>query len=198
MTKIKWRWVAAAAFGLLVAGCSAETASAPPAPSSPAAPPPSASAPTSTGVSNDATVAWMDGFCGAVNGFRLDVNNSPKVPSGNTEKSIREATGKQLGYYGENLAKAVDRLNGLPASPLPAVEPVKAKFLEKFTSARDKVVKAKADVDSGKSPSAAQSRGVDAMIAAQEDVKDLYDPVGAVIAVPELATASAMAPGCKP
>jgi hypothetical protein len=198
MTEIRAGWVAAAAvFGLLVAGCTAEPASAPPAPSSPAAPP-SASAPTSTGVSIDATVAWMDGFCGAVNGFRLDENKSPKVPSGNTEKSIREATGKQLGYHGENLAKAVDKLNGLPASPLPAVEPVKTKFLEKYTSARDKVVKAKADLDSGKNASAAQSRGVDAMMAAQEDVKDLYDPVGAIMTIPELTKASAFAPQCKP
>jgi len=194
MTDFRWRWAAAGAavFGLLVAGCTAETASTPPAPSSSAAP-------TSTGVGIDATVAWMDGFCGAVNGFQDDQKKTPNVPPGNTEKEIRAGTSKQMGYYGENLTKAVDRLTGLPASPVPAVETVKKKFLEKYTSARDKVVGGKAELDAAaKNSSAAQERAVDAMISAQSDVQDLYDPVGAIMDIPEFTTASAIAPKCKP
>jgi hypothetical protein len=200
MTNFRWKLagVGVAALGLLVGGCTAETASAPPASSSSVAPPSSgtsAAAPTSTSVSIDATVAWMGGFCGAVNGFRDDLNKTPNVPTGNTEKSINEGTAKQLGYYGENLAKVVDKLTGLPASPVPAAETVKKKFLEKFTAGRDKVVKAKADLDAKRS--GAQGRGVDAMIAAQADVNGLHDPVGAIIDTPELVTASGIAPECK-
>jgi hypothetical protein len=202
MTDFRWRGAAAvAAFGLLVAGCTAGTESAPPAPSSSVAPPPgtSAAAPTSTGAGVDATVAWMDGFCGAVNGFRDDQNKTPTVPPGNTEKEIRAGTSQQMGYYGENLSKAVDRLNGLPASPVPAVETVKKKFLEKYTSARDKVVGGKAKLDAAaKNSNAAQESAVDAMISAQSEVQDLYDPVGAIMDIPELTAASAIAPECRP
>ncbi len=179
---------------MILAGCAPDPApqAAPAAPSAPPA--------TSAAASADpaAAEAWMDGFCGAVRTF-IDDNNKMPTVTGETVEAITKGTSEQLGYYSTILGKTVDSLTALPAAPVPAGDTAKKTFLEKYTSARDKTTKAKADLDAAsKSDTAAQSRAVDALMAAQKDAHSALDPVKAVLESPELTKASATAKRCKP
>ncbi|MFI7122740.1 hypothetical protein [Amycolatopsis sp. NPDC049868] len=149
-------------------------------------------------VSPSAAVAWMNGFCGAVKDF-IDGNNQMPSASGETVEAVKKSTSDQLGHYAEILAKTVDGLGALPAAPVPAGDAAKQEFLAKYTAARDKTVKAKAGLDAaGKNDTAAQSRAVEGLIAAQKDTHSALDPVAAVRSAPELKTAAATAERCRP
>ncbi|MBB5856498.1 hypothetical protein ACFQ05_26800 [Amycolatopsis umgeniensis] len=176
----------AAGIALALAGCSPDPApqAAPAAPSSAAADP-------------AATVAWMNGFCGTVKDF---VEGNNKMPSGGGEtiEAIKKSTSDQLGHYAAILGKTVDGLSALPAAPVPAGETAKQDFLGKYTSARDKTVKAKTDLDaSKKDDTAAQGRAVEGLIAAQKDTHGALDPVAAILGAPELKAAAATAERCR-
>ncbi|MEV6906011.1 hypothetical protein [Amycolatopsis sp. NPDC051071] len=161
------------------------------APAAPTAPSPSVADPA-------ATVTWMNGFCGAVRDF-IDGNNKMPTSSGETVEAIKKSTSEQLGHYATILAKTVDGLTALPAAPVPAGDTAKQDFLGKYTSARDKTVKAKADLDaSGKNDTAAQGRAVEGLISAQKDTHSALDPVKAIIDSPELTKAAATADRCRP
>ncbi len=176
---------------LALAGCAPD-----PAPQAAPAPPPVTSA--SPAADSAATVAWMNGFCGAVRDF-VDGNNKMPSASGETVEAIKKSTSDQLGHYATILSKTVDGLSALPASPVPAGETAKQEFLGKYTAARDKTVKAKADLDaSGKNDTAAQGRAVEGLIAAQKDTNGALDPVAAILGAPELKTAAATAERCRP
>ncbi|MEU3628837.1 hypothetical protein BS329_01520 [Amycolatopsis coloradensis] len=172
---------------MVLAGCAPD-----PAPqAAPAAPSPSVA-------DSAAAVTWMNGFCGAVKDF-VDGNNKMPSASGETVEAIKKSTSDQLGHYAAILAKTVDDLNALPASPVPAGEAAKQDFLGKYTSARDKTVKAKTGLDAaGKNDTAAQGRAVEGLIAAQKDTHSALDPVAAVLGAPELKTAAATAERCRP
>lgn len=172
---------------MVLAGCAPD-----PAPqAAPAAPSPSVA-------DSAAAVTWMNGFCGAVKDF-IDGNNKMPSASGETVEAIKKSTSDQLGHYAAILTKTVDGLSALPASPVPAGEAAKQEFLGKYTSARDKTVKAKTDLDAaGKNDTAAQGRAVEGLIAAQKDTHSALDPVAAVLGAPELKTAAATAERCRP
>ncbi|MFE6610971.1 hypothetical protein [Amycolatopsis sp. NPDC057786] len=145
-----------------------------------------------------ASVAWMNGFCGAVKDFIEGHNRMPSA-SGETVEAIKKSTSDQLGHYAAILAKTADGLGALPAAPVPAGDAAKQDFLAKYTSARDRTVKAKADLDAaGKNDTAAQGRAVDGLIAAQKDTHGALDPVAAILGAPELKTAAATAERCRP
>ncbi|GAB3722018.1 hypothetical protein GCM10027598_36370 [Amycolatopsis oliviviridis] len=183
--------VVAAAIGIALAltGCSSD-----PAPQ--AAQP--ASAPSPSGADPAATEAWMNGFCGAVHDF-IDGNNKMPAAGGDTVEAITKSTSDQLGHYAGILGKTVDALNALPPAPVPAADAAEKDFLGKYTAARDKVTKAKADLDAAKrSDTAAQSRAVDGLMAAQKDAHGALDPVKAVLDSPELTKAAATAARCRP
>ena len=170
-----------------LAGCAPDPAPA----ARQAVPSPSAAAPA-------AAVAWMNGFCGAVKDF-VEGNNAMPPASGETVEAIKKSTSAQLGHYAAILAKTVDGLAALPTAPAPAGDAAKREFLAKYTSARDKTVKAKADLDAaGKDDTAAQGRAVDGLMAAQKDTHGVLDPVAAVLEAPELKTAAATAERCRP
>ncbi|MGY6654749.1 hypothetical protein ACXIZN_21490 [Amycolatopsis sp. TRM77291] len=171
----------------VLAGCAPDPAPA----ARQAAPSPSAADPA-------AAVAWMNGFCGAVKDF-VEGNNTMPSASGETVEAIKKSTSAQLGHYAGILAKTVDGLSALPAAPVPAGDTAKRDFLAKYTSARDKTVKAKADLDAaGKDDTAAQGRAVDGLMAAQKDTHGALDPVAAILGAPELKTAAATAERCRP
>ncbi|WP_409497418.1 hypothetical protein [Amycolatopsis sp. cmx-11-12] len=172
---------------MVLAGCAPD--SAPQA--APVAPSPSVA-------DSAAAVTWMNGFCGAVKDF-IDGNNKMPSASGETVEAIKKSTSDQLGHYAAILTKTVDGLSALPASPVPAGEAAKQEFLGKYTSARDKTVKAKTGLDAtGKNDTAAQGRAVEGLIAAQKDTHSALDPVAAVLGAPELKTAAATAERCRP
>ncbi|MFE5566269.1 hypothetical protein ACFQ68_14890 [Amycolatopsis japonica] len=172
----------------VLAGCAPDPA---PEAAPQAAPSPSAADPA-------AAVAWMNGFCGVVKDF-IDGNNKMPSASGETLEAIKKSTSDQLGHYAAILTKTVDGLGALPAAPVPAGDAAKQEFLAKYTSARDKTVKAKAGLDAaGKNDTAAQGRAVDGLIAAQKDTHGALDPVAAVLGAPELKTAAATAERCRP
>ncbi|RSM69268.1 hypothetical protein DL991_39610 [Amycolatopsis sp. WAC 01375] len=143
-------------------------------------------------------VAWMNGFCGAVKDF-IEGNNKMTSATGETVEAIKKSTSDQLGHYATVLNKTVDGLGALPAAPVPAGETAKKDFLGKYTSARDKIVKAKADLDAaGRNDTAAQARAVEGLISAQKDTHGALDPVAAILGAPELKTAAATAERCRP
>ncbi|OXM43881.1 hypothetical protein [Amycolatopsis alba] len=184
--------VVAAAIGMAFAltGCAPDPA--------PQAMPPAPSAPSSSAADPAVTVTWMNGFCGAVHDF-IDGNNKMPSASGETLEAIKKSTSDQLGHYATILGKTVDGLSALPAAPVPAGDTAKQDFLTKYTSARDKTVKAKADLDAaGKNDTAAQGRAVEGLIAAQKDTHGALDPVAAIVGSPELKTAAATAERCRP
>ncbi|EMD22735.1 hypothetical protein [Amycolatopsis azurea] len=155
-------------------------------------------APSSSAADQSATVAWMNGFCGAVKDF-IDGNNKMPAAGGDTVEAITKSTSDQLGHYASILGKTVEELNALPSAPVPAADAAKKDFLGKYTAARDKVVKAKADLDAAKrSDTAAQARAVDGLMAAQKDAHGALDPVKAVLDSPELTKAAATAERCRP
>ncbi|WP_414937168.1 hypothetical protein [Amycolatopsis sp. cmx-11-51] len=172
---------------MVLAGCAPDPA------------PQAAQAPPSSSVADSAAaVTWMNGFCGAVKDF-IDGNNKMQSASGDTVEAIKKSTSDQLGHYAAILIKTVDGLGALPAAPVPAGEVAKQDFLAKYTSARDKTVKAKADLDAaGKNDTAAQGRAVEGLIAAQKDTHSALDPVAAILGAPELKTAAATAQRCRP
>lgn len=176
---------------LALTGCASD-----PAPqAAPAAPSP---APASSATDPAAAVTWMNGFCGAIKGF-IDGNNKMPAAGGETLDAIKKSTSDQLGHYASILGKTVDDLSALPAASVPAGETAKKDFLAKYTAAHDKTVKAKADLDAaGKNDTAAQSRAVEGLIAAQKDAHSALDPVKAVLGSPELTTAAATAERCRP
>ncbi|WP_340684017.1 hypothetical protein LCL61_36910 [Amycolatopsis coloradensis] len=145
-----------------------------------------------------AAVTWMNGFCGAVKEF-IEGNNTMTSAGGETVEAVKKSTSDQLGHYAAILAKTVDGLRALPAAPVPAGDTAKQDFLAKYTSARDKTVKAKADLDAaGENDTVAQGRAVEGLIAAQKDAYGALDPVAAILEAPELKTAAATAERCRP
>ncbi|MCA1671265.1 MAG: hypothetical protein LC799_03345 [Actinobacteria bacterium] len=134
-------------------------------------------------------VRWMDGFCGTVNDFLADNNKIQPPPDGDFRQLLDE--------YAAILDKAVDGLNGLPPAPVPAGEAAKTTYLEKYTSARNKVASAKTQLDGAADDDiAAQERASDAFVAAQEEALTALDPVGAIGNSPELIAAAGTAPRC--
>ncbi|HET6286047.1 MAG TPA: hypothetical protein VFG15_04755 [Amycolatopsis sp.] len=172
---------------LVPAGCAAEPA-----------PVAAQTSPSPSVMESAAAVAWMNGFCGAVKDF-IEGNNKMTSATGETVEAIKKSTSDQLGHYATILAETVDGLGALPAAPVPAGETAKKDFLVKYTSARDKTVKAKADLDAaGKNDTAAQARAVEGLISAQKDTHGALDPVAAILGAPELKTAAATAERCRP
>lgn len=187
--------VAGASLSLVLTGCgSASDGSAAP-PLSPTA----ASAPTpTTGDNRDGAVRWMDGFCSTVNELLADNNRMQASSEGDTIEEIQQSTSTQLGEYVVLLGKAVNGLKALPPAPVPAGEVAKTTYLETYTSARDKVTSAKTQLDAAAADDIdAQSRAVEGLISAQEDVFSALDPVGAIIDSPELSAAAGTAPRCS-
>ncbi|KZB83621.1 hypothetical protein [Amycolatopsis regifaucium] len=181
----------AAGIVMILAACA-------PDPAPQAAPAPAPVTSSSAVADSAAAVTWMNGFCGAVKDF-VDGNNKMPSGGGETIEAIKKSTSAQLGHYATILAKTVDGLSALPAAPVPAGETAKQDFLAKYTAARDKTVKAKADLDaSGKNDTAAQGRAVEGLIAAQKDTHGALDPVAAILGASELKTAAATAERCRP
>ncbi|WP_410648840.1 hypothetical protein [Amycolatopsis sp. cmx-4-54] len=179
---------------VVLAGCAPDPAPA----AQQTVPSPSAEPASPSAVEPAAAVAWMNGFCGAVKDF-VEGNNAMPSASGETVEAIKKSTSAQLGHYAAILAKTVDGLAALPAAPVPAGDAAKRDFLAKYTSARDKTVKAKAHLDAaGKADTVAQGRAVDGLMAAQKDTHGVLDPVAAILEAPELKTAAATAERCRP
>jgi hypothetical protein len=147
----------------------------------------------------DIAVHWMDGFCGAVSGFTADNNAMTQPPFPKTPKAAKQIISKVLGDYAANLTKAIDRLTALPPAPDQVGKVAYLTFLGKYTSARDKVVAAKAQLDKAAPTNyAAQNRAAEAMDAAQEEVFSVIDPIRAILSSPTLKMASALARQCSP
>ena len=158
-----------------------------PSPAPTSAPPPTTSAELDTVV---AAVRWMDGFCGTVNDFLADNNKIQPPPDADFRQLLDD--------YAAILDKAIAGLNALPPAPVPAAETAKKTYLEKYTSARNKVASAKTQLDGAADDDiAAHDRAADGFIAAQEEALTALDPVGAIGNSAELIAAAATAPRCS-
>lgn len=193
------RWVGLAGVaglvGVVVGGCSGGGSEA-------AAPVTTVTVATSTATSAPAVdakaVAWMDGFCGAVHGYRQAVNEDAKKRP-QSEVATTKTIGDGLGRYAEFAGKTVDELTAIGVSPVPAGETARKSFVDKFTAARDAAAGGKAKLDAAKRGDAkALDAGIEAMNATQNAVKDAFDPVSAIMGSPELSMASATATKCRP
>jgi len=187
------------AMGLLAA-CLALTACSGP---SPAAPPVTVTAPApfpASPTADPAVLSWVDGFCSAVNGYRVRTNSeaAPGKPEPKTVAEAQKALSAELGGLAARTGEVVDKLTALPAAPVPLAETVRTSFVRKFTRSRDRAAGAKTTLDRAKpGDEASQTPAADALDRAQQDVDGTYDPVSPLTDSPELLLAAATAPSCK-
>ncbi len=155
----------------------------------------SAESPSDTVKQADA-VHWMDGFCGAIEGFLAD-NNAMQAPTTDSIDDGRQVLSKMLGDYTAILDKAINRLADLPPVADPVGQAAKQTFAEKYTSARDMATSAKAQLDAA-APSDvdAQMRAAEAWTAAQQTALSAVSPELAIMTSPELRTALTSAHQC--
>ncbi|SFW91654.1 hypothetical protein [Amycolatopsis australiensis] len=176
---------------LLAAACSGPA---------PAAPTVTVTAPATRPSADPATLAWVDGFCAAIHGYRKRTN-AEAVPNPSEPGSVAEAQkalSEELGGIAARTGEVVDRLTALPQAPVPLAETVRKAFVTKYTTARDRARTAKAALDGAKPDDAAsQEPAAQALERAQQDVDGTYDPVAPLADAPELVAAAAAAPGCR-
>lgn len=188
-------WLLAAAgtsFALLLAGCSQGAPAVSPSDTV------SAPLPGDVPMEPADTVRWLDGFCGAVEGFLADSNdNAAQIPTNVSSDDGQQVFSKMLGDYAAILGKAIDRLADLPPLADPVGQQAKQTFVGNYTSARDMVTAAKAQLDAA-SPTDfdAQTRATDAMFAAQQTALNAVSPEMAIMTSPELSTALTSAHQC--
>ena len=189
-------WLLAAAgtsLTLLLAGCS------PGAPTISLSDTVSAPLPGDVPAESADAVRWLDGFCGAVEGFLTDSNdNMARIPTNVSSDDGQQVFSTMLGDYAAILDKAIDRLADLPPLTDPVGQKAKQTYVEDYTSARDMVTTAKAQLDAA-SPTdfGAQTRATDAMSAAQQTALSTVSPEMAIMTSPELSTALASAHQCS-
>jgi hypothetical protein len=184
---------AGTSLALLLAGCGS--------PGAPAASPSSAvSAPSSSDAPTEPVdaVRWMDGFCGAVEGFLKDHNNNAtQIPGSVSMDDGRQLFSTMLDDYAAILSKAIDRLADLPPIADPVGQTAKQTFAGNYTSARDMVTSAKTQLDAA-SPTDfdALTHAAEALATAQQTALTALSPEMAVVNSPELRTAIQSADRC--
>lgn len=187
-------WLLAAAgtsFALLLTGCGQ---GAPVIDVSAESPSNTVSAPSSTKPAD--AVHWMDGFCGAVEGFLAD-NNAMQAPTSDSIDDGRQGLSKMLGDYTAILDKAINRLADLPPIADPVGQAAKQTFVGNYTSARDTATSAKAQLDAASPTDVdAQIRAAEAWTAAQQTALSAVSPESAIMTSPELRTALTSAHQC--
>lgn len=152
-----------------------------------------ASAPSSTGPAD--AVRWMDGLCGAVDGFLAD-NNAMQTPANDPENGQKELS-TMLGYYAAILDTAIDRLADLPPVADPIGQAAQQTFVGNYTSARDVVTTAKTQLDAAAPDDFdAQMRAGQAFTVAQQTALSSISAEQAIMTSPELSTALTSAHQC--
>lgn len=161
-----------------------------------AAAPTTRSSTTSPGAGTDA-VAWVDGFCKAINGFVAGNNDLPEPAEGDTVEAIQRSTSTQLEGFVAVLDQAIAALAAVPEAPGPVAETAVRTATDNYTAARETAAKAKTELDAAAPDDIeAQNRAVDGLLAAQEQAHRSLDPLAPLAGAPELAEASAKAPNC--
>ena len=179
-----------------LAGCTGDTPASPP--------PPTVTVTTSPTLpsADPQLVSWLDGFCGAVHGYRQRSNAYMTGKPATQTLSLGEAqldTSKDLGQFADNAGKVVDEVKALPTVSDPQTETAKKSVIDKFTAARDRAAQAKAKVDAAKRGNEkALTEATDALTAVQQDVGDLYDPLKPFSETEKYVFAAANAPKCRP
>lgn len=184
-------WVlAGTSLALLLAGCGG----APVIDVSTESPSSTVSTPSSTAPSD--AVHWLDGFCGAVNGFLAD-NNAMQAPATDVGDDGRKVLSKMLGDYITILDKAIDRLAALPPVSDPVGQAAKKTFVGNYTSARDMATSARTQLDAA-SPTDfdAQTSAAEALVSAQQTALSAVSPEMAIMTSPELRAAVTSAHRC--
>jgi len=181
-----------------LAGCTGGT------PAAPAAPAPTVTLTTSPAIpsADPQLVTWLNGFCGAVHGYRQRSNAYLEAMPANQTLSVAEAhraTSKDMGQFTADAGQAIDELKALPALSDAQAETAKKSFLDKFTAARDSVAAAKAKLDATRPGNdAAESAATDALAAARNDIGDFSDPLKPFGEAQTYIIAAINAPKCKP
>jgi len=183
-----------------LAGCTGDTPAAPTAPA-PAVTVTSSPTALALPVADPQLVTWLDGFCGAVNGYLQRSNAYMTTKPATQTLSMGEAqldASKDLRQVADNAGKVVDEINALPSVSDPQTETAKKSYLDKFTAARDKATQAKAKLDAAKRGNVkAVTEAGDVLTAVQKDVSDFYDPLKPFGADGTYLAAAATAPKCK-
>ncbi|WP_328443595.1 MULTISPECIES: hypothetical protein [unclassified Amycolatopsis] len=147
-----------------------------------------------------ATLSWVDGFCSAVNGYRLRTNAETEPPGTGptTVAEAQKALSAQLGGIATRTGEVVDKLAALPPAPEPLAETVRTAFAAKFTTSRDRASSAKTQLDQAKpGDPESQNPASDALKWAQTNLDGTYDPLTPLAQSTELMSAAASAPNCK-
>lgn len=147
-----------------------------------------------------AVLSWVDGFCSAINGYRVRTNTEAGPPGAapTTVAEAQKALSAQLGGIATRTGEVVDKLAALPPAPEPLAEQVRTALVTKFTTSRDRAASAKTELDRAKpGDQASQNPAGAALELAQKDIDGAYDPVAPLAESPQLMAAAAAAPGCK-
>ncbi|MCE7010378.1 hypothetical protein LWC34_47380 [Kibdelosporangium philippinense] len=144
-----------------------------------------------------AAVAWLNGFCGAVHGYRL-ANNKRLEGAPREQVMTKGSSSKDLGEMAELAGKTVTELTALPPSPFKGGDKVKQDYLAKFTAARDAAAEGKRKVDAAKGDGW-MDPGTKALDATQAAVSDTTNPLGSFeTADPVFGAAAVKADKCSP
>ncbi|MCO1581604.1 hypothetical protein M8C13_38230 [Crossiella sp. SN42] len=139
-------------------------------------------------------VAWFDGMCGAVHGYRL-ANNEHRSKEKSGVTVTKKWLSGELGRLAELAGKTVGELNALAASPVPDGDAAKKTFVDKFAAARDAAAEGKKKLDAG----GGQDAALKAMHAAQDHTSEAVDPLRPLkLESHELKLAAARAKACQP
>ncbi|WP_216216032.1 hypothetical protein [Amycolatopsis aidingensis] len=160
----------------------------------------SAPATTSTPATSPAgadPVAWVDGFCGAVNGFSARLNEMPQPTNGDTVGEIQRQTSELLAHFVTTLDEAIAALDALGPPPDATAETAERTTRDNYATARETAAAAKEKLDAAHHEDVdAQNHAADGLIKAQEHAHKSLDPVGELTGSPELVEAAADAPNC--
>ncbi|MGW0519657.1 hypothetical protein [Crossiella sp. NPDC003009] len=139
-------------------------------------------------------VAWFDGLCGAVHGYRL-ANNEHRSKNKSGITVTKKWLSGELGRLAEVAGKTVEQLNALATSPVPDGDAAKKTFVDKFAAARDAAAEGKKKLDAG----GAQDPALKALRAVQDHTSEAFDPLRPLkLETHELRLASARAKACQP
>jgi hypothetical protein len=142
-------------------------------------------------------VRWLDGFCGAVEGFLADTNKNAGPPTEISVEDSQQVFSTMLGDYAAILSKAIDGLSSLPPIADPVAQKAQQTFAGNYTSARDMITAAKAQLDAASPTDVdAQMHASDAMFAAQQTALRAVSPEMEIMNSPELTNALPYAHRC--
>ncbi|GAB3498802.1 hypothetical protein [Amycolatopsis cihanbeyliensis] len=176
---------------------SGPSTSAPDGPASGRTPSGGATPENETDAADEANVAWMNDFCGALTEFAtLSGAQAPDIAPGDIAAAKRTFS-DMLGRFDGALGTAVTKLGALPPSPVPEGDTKKQELLDRLGPVRQQISDARSKLDAARGDD--QQALIEAVGSVQEAstaLAEIGNPLGLVDGIPALRDAGRHAPNC--